>query len=138
MISFSCTTTIAASMDKTVIYHEDGSYSIIEVERLDTTRATNKVTGSTYENYYSANGTLEWKAALRATFSYTGSSATCTSVDSFTVTIYNSNWSVASKTTRKNGAVAYGDLTMKKTITGGYQEVPVTVTLTCDKNGNLS
>ena len=59
-------------------------------------------------------------------------------VNSFNVTIYNSDWSVGSKSTSRSGNTAYGYLTMNRKIVGGTQGVPVTVTLSCDKNGNLS
>ena len=54
------------------------------------------------------------------------------------MTIYNSDWSVGSKSTSRSGNTAYGYLTMNRKIVGGTQGVPVTVTLSCDKNGNLS
>lgn len=129
---------LAAEQEETVTYYEDGSYTVTTVEKRLTARAAGTVTGTTTENYYSSANVLQWKAVLNATFTYTGSSATCTSVNSLNVTIYNSAWSVGSKSTSKSGNTAYGYLTMNRQIIGGTQGVPVTLTLTCDKNGNLS
>ncbi len=127
-----------AQQDK-VIYYDDGSYTVITVH-ADTvlTRATNYKSGNADYRHYTSGNTLQWKATLNATFTYNGSSATCTSVNSLNVTIYSSDWSVGSKSTSKSGNTAYGYLTMNRAIIGGTQGVPVTLTLSCDKNGNLS
>lgn len=122
-----------------VIHYDDGSYAVITVEKaVGTARATNYTSGSKEYKYYSSSNVIQWKATLNATFTYTGSSATCTKVNSLNVTIYDSAWSVGSKSTSKSGNTAYGYLTMNGAIIGGTQGVPVTLTLSCDKNGNLS
>lgn len=129
----------ASAEEGKVIRFDDGSYLVITVEAdKGFARASQKVTGSTYYNYYSSGGTTEWKATMRATFTYTGSSATCTSVDNLSVNIYDSGWSLVSKSTRRSGNTAYGDVVMERSIIGGTQGVPVTLTLSCDRNGNLS
>lgn len=129
---------LAAEREETVTYYADGSYTVTTVEKYLTARASGTVTGSATKNYYSSSNKLQWKAVLNATFTYTGSSATCTKVNSLNVTIYDSAWSVGSKSTSKSGNTAYGYLTMNGAIIGGTQGVPVTLTLSCDKNGNLS
>lgn len=125
-------------VSETAIYHSDGSHTVVQVVKCATARAAKTVTGGATENYYSDNNVLAWKAVLNATFTYNGSSATCTSVNSLNVTIYDSSWSVGSKSTSRSGNTAYGYLTMERRIAGGTQGVPVTLTLTCDRNGNLS
>ena len=129
---------LAAEREETVTYYADGSYTVTTVEKYLTARASGTVTGNETKNYYSSSNKLQWKAVLNATFTYTGSSATCTKVNSLNVTIYDSAWSVGSKSTSKSGNTAYGYLTMNGAIIGGTQGVPVTLTLSCDKNGNLS
>ncbi len=128
----------AAEKDENVIYYEDGSYSVTVVEKYGTARASGTVSGTKVRNYYSSANVLQWKAVLDATFTYTGSSSTCTRVNSLNVTIYDSDWSVGSKSTSRSGSTAYGSLTMTLKIIGGTQGFPVTLTLSCDKNGNLS
>lgn len=127
----------AESVEKVTRY-EDGSYTVTTVERYAATRASGTISGRNIKNHYSSDNVLQWRAVLDASFSYNGSSATCTAVNSFNVTIYNSDWSVGSKSTSRSGNTAYGYLTMNRKIVGGTQGVPVTVTLSCDKNGNLS
>lgn len=129
----------AFAQQREIIRHEDGSYTVVTVSREATAaRATNYARGNRVYDYYSDTNVLQWKAVLNATFTYNGSSATCTSVNSLNVTIYDSSWSVGSKSTSRSGNTAYGYLTMERRIAGGTQGVPVTLTLTCDRNGNLS
>lgn len=123
---------------ETVTRYADGSYIVTSVEESLTARISGTKSGTTIRDYYSNKNVLQWKAVLDATFTYNGSSATCTKVNGLNVTIYDSSWSVGSKSTSKSGNTAYGYLTMERSILGGTQGVPVTLTLTCDKNGNLS
>lgn len=129
----------AASVDEEIVvtYLEDGSY-IVETIYISQTRASGAKTGSKEAVYYDSNGSAEWKAVLTGTFSYTGSTATCTA-SSCSVTIYNSNWYVVSKTASKSGNIASADVTMGKKLLGvTVTKVTDSITLTCDKNGNLS
>lgn len=129
-------------VNRDVTYYADGSYSVVTIAEGEqskvSARATTYRDGTKVYTHYSSSGTVEWRATMRATFTYTGSSATCTSVDNLSVNIYDSSWSLASKSTRRSGNTAYGDVVMERSIIGGTQGVPVTLTLSCDKNGNLS
>lgn len=131
-----------SEVGRNVTYYADGSYSVVSITEGEqskvSARATTYRDGTKVYTHYSSSGTVEWRATMRATFSYTGSSATCTSVDNLSVNIYDSGWSLASKSTRRSGNTAYGDVVMERSIIGGTQGVPVTLTLSCDKNGNLS
>lgn len=129
---------LADTVKETVTYYKDGSYAVTTVEKTRIARAPGSVSGTRDRNYYSDGNVLQWKAVLDATFTYNGSSATCTRVNSLNVTVYDSSWSVGSKSTSRSGNTAYGYLTMERRIAGGTQGVPVTLTLTCDRNGNLS
>lgn len=130
---------LAANTQSTISRYEDGSYSVATVKRIDTAaRASGTVTGATEVEHYSASGTLEWTASLTATFSYTGSSARCTAVDNLSVRIFESGWSMASKSSSKSGNTATGNITMRYSTLTGTGNFPITLTLSCDKNGNLS
>lgn len=130
---------VAQAAQNEVIYHGDGGYTIVTVTKEVTEgRAANYSRGEKGYEHLTGGDTLQWKAVLDATFTYNGSSATCTKVNGLNVTIYDSSWSVGSKSTSKSGNTAYGYLTMRGMLVGGEQGVPVTLTLTCDKNGNLS
>lgn len=130
---------VAQAAQKEVIYHGDGGYTVVTVTKEVTEgRAANYSRGEKEYEHFTGDDILQWKAVLDATFTYNGSSATCTKVNGLNVTIYDSSWSVGSKSTSKSGNTAYGYLTMERSILGGTQGVPVTLALTCDRNGNLS
>ena len=120
-----------------VTYFDDGSY-IVETIRVVQSRASGTVSGSKEKTYYNDAGVAGWKAVLTGTFTYTGSSATCTAANC-NVTIYDSNWYVVSKSASKSGNTAYGNVTMGKKLLGvTVSEVPASLSLKCDGNGNLS
>lgn len=127
----------AAEYGQETIYYDDGSYITVEVT-TNAARASGSVTGSKKYTYYDENDTSQWKTVLTGTFSYTGSSSSCTS-SSVDVTIYDSDWYVSSKSASKNGNTAKASVTIGRESAGiTITKVPVSLTLTCDKNGNLS
>lgn len=119
------------------IEFEDGSYLIVETIR-NGARASHSISGSKPYTYYNESGVAQWKATLSGTFTYTGSSATCTS-SSVSTTIYDSSWSTGSKSSGKSGNKATGSVTMKKK-SGGVvvKSVPVSLSLSCSANVSLS
>lgn len=122
---------------RVVVNFEDGSYLVETIETIDS-RASGTKSGSKIHSYYAADGSLEWKATLSGTFTYTGNSATCTS-SSCSVSISNSEWYTISKSASKSGSSANASVTMGKKLLGvTVAQVPITITLTCDANGNLS
>ena len=119
------------------IYYEDGScLEIIIAESLS--RASSTKTGSKTFNYKDSNGNLCWTAVLHGTFTYTGTSATCTA-SSCNVSISDSAYYVVSKTVGKSGGSATATLTMGRKLLGiTISKNTYELKLTCDKNGNLS
>lgn len=119
------------------IYFEDGSYMTVEVITKGI-RASGSVSGSKPYTYYGKNGTVQWKATLSGSFTYTDSSATCTS-SSVDVTVYDSSWYTISKSASKSGSKATASVTMGEKLAGvTVTKVPISLAMTCDKNGNLS
>lgn len=86
---------------------------------------------SVVKDYYHA-GKQIGQVCLKATFTYNGrtSSATGASGNGYTA----SGWSYSGQSTWCSGATAY----LTATITNGKTVVPVSLSLTCDANGNLS
>lgn len=120
-----------------IIYFNDGSYLTIAINDTYTRASGTKTAGKTYQ-YTDSEGVVAWKIQLTGSFAYTGSTSTCTS-SSCNVSIYNAGWYVISKSASKSGASAIGDVTMGFKILGiTTKKVPVSMTLTCDANGNLS
>lgn len=127
----------AAECEQEVIRFEDGSYAIVETI-TNGARASGKKSGSRPYTYYDSTGVAQWKVVLNGSFTYTGSSATCTSA-SCSVTIYNSEWYTISQNANKSGSTATGSFSMGRKLLGSTVETKnVTLKLSCDKNGNLS
>ena len=118
-------------------YYGDGSY-LVETIEITQARASGMKTGTKTQTYYDSTGEAEWKAVLTGTFTYTGSSATCTS-SSVSVTIYDTSWNTVSKSASKSSNIASASVTMECKLLGiTTNKVTVNPTLTCDANGNLS
>ena len=127
----------AAEEKEEIIYFDDGSYLVIEINRSQE-RATWRVTGNKRYTYYGSDGTSLWYAVLTGNFDYTGTSSSCTS-SSVSVTVQDSAWYVISKSASKSGNTATGSATVGEKVLGvTVTRVPVSLTLTCDANGNLS
>ena len=123
--------------DSHIIQYSDGSS--LEIVTTETaTRASGSKTGNRAYIYRDNNGETKWQAVLTANFTYTGSSSTCTSA-SCSVTIYDTSWYQAYKSTSHSGNTATAQLTMGHKILGVTVSKPsYTITLSCDANGNLS
>lgn len=118
------------------IYFHDGSYMTVETISGNM-RASGSVTGSKEYTYYNSSNVSQWKAELTGSFTYNGSSSTCTSA-SVDVTVYDSTWYVISKSASKSGNTATASITMGRSYDGIDTNIPVKLTLTCDADGNFS
>lgn len=115
------------------IEFDDGSYLIVETIQ-NGARAARSISGSKPYTYYNASNEAQWQVNLYGTFTYTGSSATCTA-SSVSTTIYNSSWSTVSKSASKSGNKATGSVTMKQST---VKSVPISLSLSCSASGSLS
>ncbi len=121
-----------------VVRYEDGSYLEITLEAAPQTRASGSLTKTKNYTFKDSNDTAQWKISLTGSFTYTGTTSTCTAA-SCNVTIYQSNWSVASKSASKSGNTAYGTARiLRKYLGATVSDKTYNLTLTCDKNGNVS
>lgn len=134
---------VYAAEEKTVSsttteYFDDGSYLVTTItEEANNSRATTK-TASKTATYKNSDGDILWTYKVTGTFSYTGSSSTCTAVsDSYTIS--NDNWHMDSHSTSRSGNTAYGTVTMKRKFLGiTTSTVSKDLTLTCSATGVLS
>lgn len=123
--------------EETIIYLDNGCYITVELTTAESRAARSKSGSKTY-TYYGNNGIEEWRAVLTGIFSYTGTSATCTSA-SCNVTITDTDWYEVSKTATRSGNAAVGELTMGRRFLGiTIDKESLTMRITCDVNGNLS
>lgn len=127
----------------TVIYNADGSRTVtspiytVGQDQTDGTKASGSVTRSISSIQYESDGSLAWRFTLTATFTYTGTTAFCTSA-SYSKTIYNSAWSFSNGSATRSANTATGKGTFTKKVLGiTTQTIPVNLTLTCDENGNV-
>lgn len=114
----------------------NGDYVIETVaESTDTpiTRATNTKSGHKTSVYYNSSNVAIFGVRVDGAFSYTGTTSWSTS-GSATVYIYDSSASYISKSASHSSN--YASATGK--VKYNYVTIPRTVTLYCDKNGNLS
>lgn len=120
-----------------VVTYEDGSYLIVTTEEVSV-RSTNTRVANRHLTYYNSSDEVLWKATLSASFTYNGTTSTCTSANC-SVTVNDSAWYVVSKSASYSGNTATANLTMGKKFLGITIDKPeYTITLTCDKDGNLS
>ncbi len=128
----------AVASNQQIEYLEDGGYIIVTVEEDASPRATTSKTGKKTFDCYNDDDEKIWTAVVTGTFTYTGSSATCTS-SSTSYTIHNTSWHHYSSSASKSSNKAIGDFVFKKRVLGiTIQTLQKTVTLTCSATGSLS
>lgn len=119
----------------------DGSYIVVKLHESDetnATKATKTKTGSKDYEFHSSDGDLRWVVTVNGTFTYTGSSATCTKATVATK-VYNSAWKIISATASKSSNKATANFTVKRYTLGIVTKtVTDSVTLTCSAKGVLS
>ena len=112
--------------------------TVIETETITKTYATGSKTASKTLYVKNASDQVLWYVKVTGTFTYTGSSSTCTS-SSVTAEAYDTNWKIISKSSSKSGktanAIAKGGMYRNGLI---IETLTKNVSLTCDANGNLS
>lgn len=138
MVPFGAMAQDTKTTDSEVQYFEDGSYTITTYEEMITPFSSGSAAKGKSVTRYTSDNEKVWSVTLWATFTYTGSSATCTKA-STTYVIYDSAWKITKNTASKSGRTATADFVMKKYWLGIITyTVPGTITLTCDNNGNIS
>ena len=133
----------AVPTDATIVEtFDDGSY--IETVIKKTTSAssarstTSTVSGKKTNTYRNSEGSALWSVTVTGTFTYNGSSATCTK-STVSATSYNSNWKISSSSASKSGATAKATASVKRYADGTYiRTMTQSVSLTCSKKGTLS
>ena len=120
-----------------IVYLDDGSYyEIIINEEPSLTRASSK-SGSKTARYYNASGVEKWYVTVKGTFSYNGSSSSCTS-SSVSAGVRSSEWQIYSKNSSRSGNSAIATATATLYYNGNQVDIKIkTVTLTCSAIGTL-
>ena len=122
---------------KVVYVFDDGS-QLLEELPIVTAQTRGGVTAQRAYHHRNSSGTILWTATVIGTFTYNGSTSYCTNA-SYNTEINANTWSEQSGTAYPSGNTAIADVVMmRKLLFIVVETVPVTVPLTCDKNGNLS
>lgn len=128
-------------ISESVEYLDNGYYVVISLTENDTntlTRGTSTKSGTKIYTLYNDDDVALVVHKLTATFSYTGSSSTCTSA-SVSNTIHNDQWKVPTATASKSGNVATGTFVAKHYVLFIVtQTINTTLKITCSKTGTLS
>ena len=123
--------------DLEIIYLEDGGYILVEL-LPDNNLSRTTVTKNKSFTRYDANDEMKWKIILTGSFTYNGTTSSCSSCNC-TVTIYDNIWYTDSKSHWVSGNSANATVVMGRKMLGvTVKRETVDLTLTCDKNGNFS
>lgn len=128
---------VKEAAEKDVFWLADGGYVEIITESC-TTFAFGTITKSKHYIRHNGDGDTLWDAKLTGTFTYDGTTSSCTN-SSCSVAVYRSNWYVVSKSATKSGNTAYATVTMGRKVLGvTVDKETFNITLKCDKDGNVS
>jgi len=133
-------TVFASSDDNSIIsieYLTDGNYIETKIESFGNARSTIKNASKTV-TYKNEDGDSLWYAKVTANFYFDGKTSSCTS-SSASAGTYVDGWEILSKSSSRTGNTGSATVTAGCYMAGFLiKRVPITVTLSCDKNGNLS
>ena len=116
---------------------DDGS-QLLEGQPIIITQTRGSLTAQKPYYHCNSSGTVLWTVTVTGTFTYNGSTSSCTSASYGTET-NSSSWSEQSGNAYPSGNSAIADVVMiRRLLFIIVDTVPVTITLTCDKNGNLT
>lgn len=132
-----CSEPLDASVFRKTVHHPDGCWEEI-VLQFEPCGNRSIITGHITEKYYSSNNELLWSVKLTGSFTYNGVVSNCTNAYT-TINFYQSGWSVISENTTHNANVAATTVELGKNVLGiVYPMRTVNLSITCDKDGNLS
>ena len=128
----------AAETQENIVYYEDGSYLVTTITEIPS-RAGGTKTGSKSGRYYNSNNDLQWLITVTGTFTYDGTTSRCTYVDGTTSIADTGTWALDSENpTMRDATASYSVVLARKALGITIGRENHTISLTCDKNGNLS
>ena len=128
----------ALEQKKEIIQLDNGYYLETIIEEIPTARASNQKTAKKTGNFKNSQGTIVFTVTVTGTFTYNGSSSTCTKSVA-EASSKNANWKISSKSASKSGNKATAKATAKRYVNLiAVETQSCSVTLTCGSNGSLS
>ncbi len=131
---------INASADTitSIEYLDNGDYIETVIEDTGISASASTIITKTKTSYYkNSSGSVLWSVSITATFSYNGTTSSCTSCYHST-TAPGSSWTIKSASHRKAGNTATATATATHTGTTGSQDYTRSVTIQCSKDGVIS
>lgn len=123
--------------DTEVIYYEDGSYTAIYTTVIATRSASTRHASRTAV-HTDLWGNEVWRVTLNATFTYDGITSVCT-LSGVTIGVTDSSWYIISRESHEADSTAYGTVVMGYKVLGiTTDKKTVDISITCDKDGNIS
>ncbi len=123
--------------ETTIKYLENGDYIETTITYYETNTRVATKSGSKTSRYYNDDGDTMWSVTVNGTFTYNGTTSSCTSVSRST-SAPGSNWSIKSSSCSRSGncASATATATYKGVLTS--RDYTETVNLYCSPYGILS
>lgn len=127
-----------------IVMLEDGNYletTIIDEPKVPSgislLSATKTITRTKITRFKNKNGSILWSVSITATFTYNGSTSKCTSC-SHSTTCPSSTWKIKSVSSSRSGNSATAKAIATRSFNNISENYTKTVTIKCDKNGNVS
>lgn len=119
------------------LHFSNGSYITIQIKESYARAAASKNAEKIY-TYCDIWGNEKWRITLTGSFTYDGNTSKCT-LSGVIIGITDTNWYIISRDDYAQGDTAYGTVVM------GYKLLGITtdketlnMSMTCDKNGNIT
>lgn len=138
-LMFASVSVAKASNDtvNSITYYDDGSY-VITIINYAITKSSSTVSGSKTSTYYRSDGIKAFSLTVYGTFSYDGTNPAVCSNSSYSHDIYQNDWSLKSASATKIGnTVTVTGTFIRKELGITVDTKTRTVSLSCDRNGNL-
>lgn len=135
-----CTPASAAEVAKTettIEYLDNGDYIETTITYYETNSRAATKSGSKTSNYKNGDGVTMWSVTVNGTFTYNGTTSSCTSV-SHSTTAPGTNWSIKSSSCTKSGNCASATATATHKVLLVSNDYTLTVNLYCSPYGILS
>lgn len=144
VVNVSAADDVSYTADEAIEYLDDGSCFVTKTETImnysgmQFFSGASTCSGKKTKTYKSSSGVKLWEVSVSGTFSYDGTSATCTKA-TVSAKSYSTSWKVSKKSASKSGnkarAKATGTCYKDSKVYCTYTK---TVALECSKNGKLS
>lgn len=135
MIGLGFVFTIIQPISASEYYYEE-TIEVIDLNVM--TRSIQTKTAKKTGTYKNTNGQVLWSVTVTGTFTYNGSTSSCTK-STVSTSVVDNTWKIASSSSSKTGNKASAVATAKYYVGGTVVSTQTkTITLTCSQTGVLS